>query len=257
MTTARVRLGVYADCYGHRSTKASLFKDSPSPGVSSTFYTTSVSICVQLLITSFASTTRPLIFAYGNFLGNSSSESDRAMPSFLSKVFGRKKDEKETLASQGRASDPSLLEGKFEHVSPNVSPTIAICPEGAGANGNGNGSAKEKDKDKDVGFALFKSKSRTLSSAPSIAAPSSSKSSLPLLSLDLPAPKEAAGSRTLDVVFESDPDAHILLSDDVIGQRRLKPSEVQLLVQICSQAIMARGRLLRAFVHSESLELIQ
>ncbi|TFK66863.1 hypothetical protein BDN72DRAFT_899486 [Pluteus cervinus] len=152
------------------------------------------------------------------------------MPSFLSKVFGRKKDEKESSTSQGRASDASLLEGKFEHVSPTVSPTIANFPEAATGKGVAHG------KDKDGNFGLFKSKPRTSSADPSL-----KPSDLPQLSLSLPTSKGGSSSRTLDVLFEGDPSAPGQLADPAIGGRRLKPLETLLLVQACSQAITARG----------------
>lgn len=165
------------------------------------------------------------------------------MPSFLSKVFGRKKDEKDAHPYQSRPSDGSLLEGKFEVVSPTISPTIANFPEGAHGKGNGshaNGKSSGLNayysKDKDGAFGLFKARSRTLPAD----APQKS-SDLPLLSLNLPGPKEDSNSRALGVVFEADPDAHVLLSDTVIGERRLTPLETLVLVRACSQAITARG----------------
>ena len=67
------------------------------------------------------------------------------MPSFLTKVFGRKKDDK--LASSPpshaskRHSNASLLEGKYEAVSPSVSPSAARFSEA------------QQPKDKDSGTA--------------------------------------------------------------------------------------------------------
>ena len=161
------------------------------------------------------------------------------MPSFLSKVFGRKKqDDNESSREQGhgRVSDASLLEGKFEAVSPTVSPTASNFIE-AYANGKANG----KDKEKDFGFSLFKTKSG--SSFPDDS--SKKRYNLPHLSLNLPGPKVESNSRALGVVFEADPDAQILLPDSVIGERRLNPLETLILVRACSQAITARGMLCR------------
>ncbi|KAF7421224.1 hypothetical protein PC9H_011745 [Pleurotus ostreatus] len=154
------------------------------------------------------------------------------MPSFLSKVFGRKKDEKEE--SNGRASESSLLEGKFEAVSPNVSPTAAIFSE--------NGHGKEKEKERDLGFSLFKAKSNT----PTVTSPTSPSAQkhgdFLQLSLNLSStPKDESNSRPMGSVFDADPDAQILLSESVIGERRLTPQESITLVRASSQAITARG----------------
>ena len=50
------------------------------------------------------------------------------MPSILSKVFGRKKDHGESR-SHARQSRTSLLDGKFERVSPTVSPSVENFPD--------------------------------------------------------------------------------------------------------------------------------
>ncbi|KAJ7102276.1 hypothetical protein B0H15DRAFT_813958 [Mycena belliarum] len=159
------------------------------------------------------------------------------MPSFLSKVFGRKKDDTKESRSQHRpSSDASLLEGKFEAVPTLPSP---ITPRfDIQADGSSNDKEKEKEKD---GFALFKNKSvRT----PPVATPDQSfapsKTNDYHLSLNLPGPKEES-SRALGVVFEADPDAQILLSESDIAERKLSPLEAFLLVQACSQAINSRG----------------
>jgi hypothetical protein len=152
------------------------------------------------------------------------------MPPFLSKVFGRKKDGKASSpSSRGRSSDGSLLDGKFEVVSPVDSPNVAEFPENALKPPNG--------KDSALG-GLFRVKSRA--SRPSSPEPKR-KESLPQLSLVLPVPKEDAHARALGVVFETDPDASQFLTDDAIGRRRLTPLEALILVRTCSQAIIARG----------------
>ncbi|SJL06939.1 uncharacterized protein ARMOST_10281 [Armillaria ostoyae] len=145
------------------------------------------------------------------------------MPSFLSKVFGRKKDDKEPSAGR-RTSTASLLEGKFEAVSPTVSLPADKLPE-----------AKDKEKGKEIGFGLLRTKSAT--PVLSTYAPSE----VPHLSLNLPGPKNGANTRSLGVVFEADPDSQILLSQSEIGGRRLNPLETLILVRACSQAIVARG----------------
>ncbi|KAF8213419.1 hypothetical protein K438DRAFT_1092588 [Mycena galopus ATCC 62051] len=137
------------------------------------------------------------------------------MPSFLSKVFGRKKDDSlKTDAPKKRpSSDASLLEGKFEAV-PKVftpaTPTFNIPAT--------NGNEKERDSSRSTG-------NRDLGYH---------------LSLHLPEPKEES-TRALGVVFEADPDAQVLLPESVIAERRLSPLETFLLVQACSQVITSRG----------------
>ncbi|KAF5353537.1 hypothetical protein D9756_007832 [Leucocoprinus leucothites] len=150
------------------------------------------------------------------------------MPSFLSKVFGRKKDGKGSPPSRGRGSDGSLLEGKFEAISPVDSPSAAEFP---------NNAPKANGKERDGTFGLFKVKSRpSRSSSPE----PNKKENLPQLSLVLPVPKEDAQTRALGVVFETDSDAQIL-TDDAIGKRTLTPLEALILIRTCSQAIVARG----------------
>jgi hypothetical protein len=159
------------------------------------------------------------------------------MPSFLSKVFGRKKDDTKDARSQQRpSSDASLLEGKFEAVPLATTPTTPRFDVSATATPGD----KEKEKDKD-NFALFKNKSvRTSPAATPDQSVAQSKVFDYHLSLNLPGPKEES-TRALGVVFEADPDAQILLSESVIAERRLSPLEAFLLVQACSQAINARG----------------
>jgi hypothetical protein len=148
------------------------------------------------------------------------------MPSFLSKVFGRRKQDDHNGVP--RPSDVSLLEGKFEVVSPTVSPTAAHFPETVG---------KEREKGKDGLFNLSRSK-------PGPTSPNISQSlinELPHLTLNLTGPKETANARALGVVFDADPDSQVTLPDSVIGERRLSPAEALSLVKTCSQAITARG----------------
>ncbi|OJT04901.1 Zonadhesin [Trametes pubescens] len=156
------------------------------------------------------------------------------MASFLSKVFPRKKEKD----ANKRASVSSLLEGKFEAVSPTVSPSAAKFEEDAQKTKE-RGRSKEKEKEKDAGFSLFRTKSRPLSPAPD-----TPKTVLetPRLTLNLPVPKEER-SRALGVVFEGDPDDRAALPDNVIGERRLNPLEALLLVKACSSAIIANGGL--------------
>lgn len=150
------------------------------------------------------------------------------MPSFLSKVFGRKKDEKASQSPR-RGSGGSLLDGKFEAVSPTVSPSATDFLENP-LKGNG------KDKDKDGAFNTLRVKSRPSSQDVS----QKKKDDLPQLSLVLPASNEQA---VLGVAFEADPNGQVL-SDAALGNRRLNPSEALILVRACSQAIIATGMLI-------------
>ena len=158
------------------------------------------------------------------------------MPSFLSKVFGRKKEDvvEAPTSPKGHKSNPSLLEGKFEAVVTPASPTAINFAEAQG-----------QSKDKEGGFALFKTKSRP-SNLP--LSPTKQAEELPTLSLNLPGQKEENGTRALGVVFEGD--RHVALDDSAIGAKRLSPVETLALVRACSQAITERGafRLLNAIL---------
>ena len=154
------------------------------------------------------------------------------MPSFLTKVFGRKKDEKEHASTKRHSgSRTSSLEGKFEAVSPNISPSATHFTEAIPQ-------VKEKEKDKDTAFSLFRPKSRQ----PSASSLDSTRSSSPkpLLTLSLSEAKEE-NTRALGVVFEADPDDRRVLSESVIGERRLSATETLSLVKACSTAIVDRG----------------
>jgi len=163
------------------------------------------------------------------------------MPSFFSKVFGRKKDNKRGASpSRGRVSDSSLLDGKFEAVSPvNTRIDDDELPENAlGANG------KQKVL---VATSALSTTTTTTNNNNKVKSSQRSQSfphreNLPQLSLTLPtAPQEDdAHASALGVVFEAGPDVQIL-TDDAIGSKLLTPSESLVLVRICSQAIIARG----------------
>jgi len=150
------------------------------------------------------------------------------MPMFLSKVFGRKKYDDSGDDIRGRPSDASLLEGKFEAVSPTVSPTAANFLELFG---------KDKEKEKDGFLGLSRARSGPASSNRSLGR----LDELPHLTLNLPGPKDDANARALGVVFEADPESRIVLSDSEIGDKRLNPLETLILVKACSQAITQRG----------------
>ncbi|KAI1790821.1 hypothetical protein LXA43DRAFT_1014163 [Ganoderma leucocontextum] len=155
------------------------------------------------------------------------------MAAFLSKVFPRKKD-KET--SNKRNSASSLLEGRFEAVSPTVSPSAAHFSDSAQQLKE---RGREKEKEKDSGFSLFRPRSRPVSPPPDTR---KTAKDAPHLTLNLPVPKEQR-SRALGVVFEADPNDTSTLPDNVIGERRLTPLETLVLIKACSQAIVDHGGL--------------
>ncbi|KAG7085862.1 hypothetical protein E1B28_003396 [Marasmius oreades] len=166
------------------------------------------------------------------------------MPPFLSKVWfrPRKKQDKDQPDASRRVSDPSLLEGKFERVSPNLSP-VGDSFSGELA-GSGHEQEKEGKREKDKGgrpskepFSLLRSKS----AEPSASSDSSTRNRDYYLPLNLPGPKGDSRIRPLGVVFEGDADPEGVLSDAVIGRRQLSPQETLTLVRVCSQEIMARG----------------
>jgi hypothetical protein len=147
------------------------------------------------------------------------------MPSFLSKVFGRKKEDTANVpVPKGHKSNPSLLEGKFEAV---VTPASPVATNFA--------SAQQQPKDKDGGFGLFTTKSRQPNS-PLAAKPTEA---FPTLSLNFPGQKEENGTRVLGVVFEGD--RQVVLDDSVIAAKRLTPTETLALVRACSLVITERG----------------
>ncbi|TFK47158.1 hypothetical protein OE88DRAFT_1728626 [Heliocybe sulcata] len=158
------------------------------------------------------------------------------MPSFLNKVFGRNKDDKESPKQAKRDSvQSSLLEGKFEAVSPSVSPSAAEFAEGAQEKAK----SKQKEREKEGGFpAIFRTKSRQTS--PTRESPNHVDNA-PHLSLNLPGFGDERSSRPLGSVFNADPASRTTLSEAVIGEKRLSPSETLLLVRTCSRAIVDRG----------------
>lgn len=152
------------------------------------------------------------------------------MPSFLTKVFARKKlDAKETGATPKRSCDQSLLEGRFEAISPTVSPTAAHFIETT---------EKGKEKERDLPFSLFRPRSRAQSPLPRSA---KRDVNTPHLTLNLPVPKEEK-SRALGATFEADGTSQSL-PDHLINERTLTPLETLMLVGTCSKAITERGGL--------------
>ena len=156
------------------------------------------------------------------------------MYAFLSKVFGRKKDDRDASSSSSQPvlGPGELLGGRFEAVSANVSPTSQVLQLEPTID---EAKDKEKERDKDVGFSFFKGKWRPAS--PDVR-PTRKLDILPHLSLNFQEPIMAeAATPNLGLLFMTDQ----ILSDADIGQRRLNPSEALILVQACSRAIVARG----------------
>ncbi len=167
---------------------------------------------------------------------NISQGSKAIMPSFLSRVFGRKKDDKDKDASPTQLGPGELLGGKFEAISPNTSPNATKYLDlDPGSRVSPIDAVRSNEKEKEFGFAFFRSKSRP--SSPRVK-PKRLLDTLPALSLDFDVPNNK--SKTNGHIFE-ELGAEVQLSDAVIGQRRLKPQEALVLVRACSQAIVSRG----------------
>jgi hypothetical protein len=125
------------------------------------------------------------------------------MPSFLSKVFGRKKDASPPARSPRALDSPSLLDGKYEAVSPTVSPSAT----------------------------------RFDSLAQRKAGPSAQPQRVPHLSLHFP-DRSRLGT---EGVFDEQAVKEVMLSDDVIGTRQLSVEELLPLVQACVKHISEKG----------------
>ena len=154
------------------------------------------------------------------------------MPSFLSKLLGRKKPQGLGPFSDNPGHPAPLLEGKFEAISPNVSPSAAFFTDPGGAQIRGH----DRPKDKESPFYIFRTKGRPSSD---VAVVQKAPSDVPHLSLNLPIIKDRG--RSLDVVFESDPEAFALSNEAAIRERRLTPHESLALVRACSQVIIESG----------------
>lgn len=153
------------------------------------------------------------------------------MPSFLSKLLGRKKGQEPDSPSDKRSS-PTLLDGKFEAVSPTVSPSAALFTDPTVAQIRG----IDKAKDKESPFNLLRYKSRPSSDGQTTEKPIAD---VPHLSLALPVTKDRG--RALDVVFEPGHEAGAILVDAAIREKRISPNEALSLVRSCSQVIIERG----------------
>jgi hypothetical protein len=159
------------------------------------------------------------------------------MYAFLSKVFGRKKGNRDepSPSSQPVLGPGELLGGRFEIVSPNVSPSAPFSELNPDTNETSRD--KQREKEKDAGFSFFKGKWRPAS--PDVK-PTRKLDTLPHLSLNFQENKAVSAKPDLGLLFTADQ----ILSDAVIGQRRLNPLEALILVQACSRAIVAKGMIL-------------
>ncbi|KAH8114840.1 hypothetical protein DFH11DRAFT_129011 [Phellopilus nigrolimitatus] len=164
-------------------------------------------------------------------------------PAFLSKVFSRGKDkerDKDELPSPttkqskrtSRASAHSLLEGKFEAVSPTISPSALKFDE---KDKTPEVKEKEREKEKER-TALFRPKSRTKSAGAGTVRKSEDVPQL-TLDLNLPIVKSDSRKRDLDVVYEG----VAVLDDATLGEKRLSAAEALKLMRMCSSVISSRG----------------
>ena len=157
------------------------------------------------------------------------------MPSFLSKVFGRKKDDKDSSPTN-QLGPGELLGGKFEAISPNVSPNAAHYLElqSDTAHAPDADSGRLINEEKDFGLPFFRTKSRP--SSPE-AKPKRLFDTLPPLSLDFDLKDKSAYN---GYIFEES-NSEAVFPDSVLGQRRLNPMEALVLIRACSKAIISRG----------------
>lgn len=156
------------------------------------------------------------------------------MPSFLSRVFGRKKDDRDNNVSPTQLGPGELLGGRFEAISPNLSPKAAKYLDlDPGLKASPIDAARSKEKE--FGFPFFRSKSRP--SSPELK-PKRLLDTLPTLSLDFDEPNNKF--TTNGHGFE-ELGADVPLSDALIGKRRLNPQDALNLIRACSRAIVSRG----------------
>jgi len=159
------------------------------------------------------------------------------MPSFLSKVLGRKKEDKDSAnTSSSPTSDPSLLGGKFERISPTVSPSAGKFSNVQATRSSD--ARKDKEKMKDGPFSLLRMKSKDTSSKQQ-----DPESEAPQLSLFL----EPEADQTLANALEAELRT---MTDADIARSRLTPKQALTLVQACSKAITDRGTLFVVFFKS-------
>jgi hypothetical protein len=157
------------------------------------------------------------------------------MPSIISRLLGRKKVQEPESSLNEPGHPTSLLDGKFEAVSPNVSPSAAHFTDPGAAQIRG----IDKPKDKESPFYLFRARSRPSSD---LSTAEKTVPDVPHLSLNLPVTKDRG--RALGAVFESVSEPYALLHDTAIGDSYLTPHQALCLVRACSQVIIERGTFL-------------
>ena len=145
------------------------------------------------------------------------------MPSFLNKVFGRKKDGETSPGWRSAGGD--LLDGKFEDVSPTISPAATHFPD-LQENGSSRGRGSDRTITESKLRTFFRSKSRSRAASP--IRTHRKLDDLPHLPLSL-------------LANLNQDEVEVLLSDKVIGERRLTPVEAAGLVKVCSKAINNHG----------------
>jgi hypothetical protein len=152
------------------------------------------------------------------------------MPSLLSRFLGKRKN-----------ADPNpLLDGeKYEAVPKTPSPSAPTFPESLQRTISPSSPPKTKSKDQsDKGLGI--NIRRKQASSPPVEAKANAK--LPLLSLSLPDTKlSEKKSQDLGVVFAGIADGPPRLDDEVLGAKRLTPTETSTLVQKTSEVISERG----------------
>lgn len=165
------------------------------------------------------------------------------MPSFLTKVFGggRKKDSPTSASSNsppsaGAGGASNLLEGKFEAVSPTVSPSAQHFAQFA----QRRTSADRPSPHGQTGLAnLFRGKGARSPLEPKSPAGAKASPAAPHLSLNLGELREER--RALAGVFENDEEAGRELSNEEIAVRNLSAPQTAALVRACAHYIEERG----------------
>lgn len=167
------------------------------------------------------------------------------MTAFFAKVFSRKKADDKDKESKGKSTSstskqpvaaPSLLEGKFEAISPTVSPSAERFSSEAAKHAR----VQEREKEKEKGLSLLRVVSRSKSPPRGLA---QRQEDIPHLTLNLPGPKEGDRGRALGAVFEAGPEELMLLDEKTLKERKLTPLQTLLLVRECTQIITARGQI--------------
>jgi len=158
------------------------------------------------------------------------------MANFFNKVFNKKKaeDRGQSSSSSKRNLEAPLLEGRYEAISPTVSPS---AEKFLGRDQTPKAKEDKDNKEKEKGnTGLLKglrgSAIQQLKRA----------ERAPHLSLHLaPSRTDDNKRRTLDAIFG---EKYTILDDATLGERRLLPREALPLVKACAQAIITHGALL-------------